>query len=298
MPSILSVLAREQIRLLKPILTWMDIPKARAFQDALGELGAKSVADRVVYEHVSMDNFEACFALPQDEKDSRRAILYLHGGAFVAGNLKYARGFAGILADRMDQRVLSVAYRLAPEHPFPAALEDALAAYRYLLDHGWEAGRITFVGESAGGGLVFSLCLRLKQLGLPLPAALVGISPWTDLTFSGPSYQTNEKKDPSLSEDSLRCYAAAYADGKERDPLVSPVFGDLAGLPPSLLLAGGDELLLSDAQMLAQRLQDSGCRCELCVEDGLWHVYALFNIPEAYAALEKIACLLEFGNDD
>ncbi len=298
MPSILSVLAREQIRLLKPILTWMDIPKARAFQDALGELEAKSVADRVTYEHVPMDNFEACFALPQDEKDSRRAILYLHGGAFVAGNLKYARGFAGILADKTGQRVLSAAYRLAPEHPFPAALEDALAAYRYLLDHGWKAGHITFIGESAGGGLVFSLCLRIKQLGLPLPAALVGISPWTDLTFSGLSYQTNEKKDPSLSEDSLRCYAAAYADGHERDPLVSPIFGDLTGLPPSLLLAGGDELLLSDAQMLAQRLQESGCRCELCVEDGLWHVYALFNIPEAHAALEKIACLLEFGNDD
>jgi acetyl esterase/lipase len=293
MPSLLSVLVREQIRLIKPILNRMSIPTARAFQDALGELGAKSVAGRVAFEPVPMDGFEACLALPEDEKDSRRAILYLHGGAFVAGNMKYARGFAGILAAKTRQRVLSVAYRLAPEHPFPAALDDALTAYRYLLDKGWEARHISFTGESAGGGLIFSLCLKLKQLGLPLPAALVGISPWTDLTFGGESYRTNARKDPSLSEEALRSHAAAYAGGQERDPLVSPIFGDLTGLPPSLLLAGGDELLLSDTLTLEARLRGSGCRCELCVEDGLWHVYVLFSIPEARVALDKIVCFLE-----
>ena len=246
MPSLLSVLVREQIRLIKPILNRMSISTARAFQDALGQLGAKLVAGRVTFEPVQMDGFEACFALPEDEKDNRRMILYLHGGAYVAGNMKYARGFAGILADKLQQRVLSAAYRLAPEHPFPAALDDALTAYQYLLAKGWESRHISFVGESAGGGLVFCLCLRLKQLGLPLPAAVVGISPWTDLTFSGASYITNASKDPSLAEDVLRDHAAIYAHGKEPDPLVSPVFGDLTGLPPSLLLAGGDELLLSD----------------------------------------------------
>lgn len=298
MPSFLSMLTGEQIRLIKPLLSRMSIPKSRALQDALGELEAKFMAERVAFEPVPMDGFEACFALPLCEKNSHRVILYLHGGAFVAGNLKYARGFAGILADRTQHRVLSVAYRLAPEHPFPAALDDALAAYRYLLDSGWEASQISFVGESAGGGLIFSLCLRLKQLGLPLPAALVGISPWTDLTFGGASYKTNFRKDPSLSEKALRSYAAAYAKDQGRDPLVSPLFGDLEGFPASLLLVGGHELLLSDATLLAQRLKDSGCRCELCIEEGLWHVYVLFNIPEARAALDKIACFLETGDGD
>ena len=293
MPSLLSVLVREQIRLIKPIISRMSIPRARAFQDALGELGAKSVAGRVEFEPVPMDGFEASFALPEDETDRNRAILYLHGGAFVAGNMKYARGFAGILADRTRQRVLSVAYRLAPEHPFPAALDDALAAYRYLLDNGWESRQISFTGESAGGGLTFSLCLKLKQLGLPLPAALVGISPWTDLTFSGVSYCANAKKDPTLAEEVLRDHASAYAGGLEREPLVSPIFGDLTGFPPSLILAGGDELLLSDAEMLAAQLRHCGSSCELCVEDGMWHVYVLFSTPEARAALDKIVCFLE-----
>ena len=298
MPSLKSVLVREEIRLIKPILNRLSISTARTFQDALGELGAKLVAGRVTFEPVQLDGFEVCFAQPVEEKDKSHVILYLHGGAYVAGNIKYSRGFAGILAERLQKRVLSVAYRLAPEHQFPAALEDALTAYRYLLSEGWEAHQISFIGESAGGGLMFCLCLRLKQLGLPLPSALVGISPWTDLTFSGASYIINADRDPSLSEDVLRIHAAMYADGKEQDPLVSPIFGDLSEFPPTLLLVGGDELLLSDTLMLADKLKDSGCRYELIIEEGLWHVYVLFNIPEAREALEKIACFLEHETAD
>ncbi|NMA37186.1 MAG: alpha/beta hydrolase [Papillibacter sp.] len=296
MPSLKSVFVREQIRLIKPILNRLSITTARTFQDALGELGSKLVAGRVTFETVQMDGFEVCFSQPEDVKDKDHVILYLHGGAYVAGNIKYTRGFAGILADRLQMRVMSVAYSLAPEHPFPAALEDALASYRYLLSEGWEAHQISFVGESAGGGLVFCLCHKLRQLGLPLPNALVGISPWTDLTFSGASYTTNADKDPSLAEDVLRAHAAMYAEGKEKDPLVSPIFGDLSGFPPTLLLAGGDELLLSDTLMLADKLRDSGCRCEVVIEEGLWHVYVLFSIPEAHSALDKIACFLELEN--
>ena len=297
MPSIVSVMVREEIRLLKPFIGRLSIERARTFQDALGELEAKIVSGHIAFEDVPMDGFEACFARPVEERDSRRAVLYLHGGAYVAGNIQYARGFAGLLAEKTRQTVLSAAYRLAPEHPFPAAVEDALSAYRHLLDKGWEPGNISFVGESAGGGLVYCLCLRIKELGLPLPAALVGISPWTDLTFGGVSHRANAKKDPSLSEKALRKYAAAYAKGQEKNPLVSPVFGDLRGLPPSLLLAGGDELLLSDAEMLAMRLRDCGCRCDLFVEDGLWHVYVLYGIPEAREALNTITCFLESAHE-
>ncbi|NLT96829.1 MAG: alpha/beta hydrolase [Christensenellaceae bacterium] len=293
MPSPVSVLLREEIRLLKPFIGRMSISRARALQDTLGGMGAKSVAGRVTFEPADIGECEACFALPCNEPDSRRAILYLHGGAYVAGNLAYARCFAGILSDHTRRRVLAVAYRLAPEHPFPAALDDAVGAYRHLLDSGYEPRQISFVGESAGGGLIYCLGQKLKELRLPLPAAMVGISPWADLTFSGASYKTNAKKDPSLNEAALRRYAKAYADGQLNNPLVSPAFGDYEGFPPSLIFAGGSELLLSDAEMMAARLTQCGCRCELHVEEGLWHVYVLFGIPEARVALDKIADFLE-----
>lgn len=289
MPSIISVCVREQIRLIKPIINKLSIDTARSIQDKLGEFGEKTVAARINTTLVQMDGFEACFVSPKSGKDDKNIILYLHGGGYVAGNLKYARGFAGILAVETGRRVFSVAYRLAPENPFPAALEDAFAAYQYLLKQGYDAKNISLVGESAGGGLLYALCLLLKQKGDKLPVSLVAISPWTDLTCSGSSYKTNIKKDPSLSEKALRLYAEAYAKGKERDPLVSPIYGDLSAFPPSLIFAGGDELLLDDSEMLTKELTDGGSQSELVVEDGLWHVYVLFKIPEAGKALNRIS---------
>lgn len=294
MPSLVSLVLREEIRLLKPIINRFGIETARSFQDKLGDLEAKSVASKVDFKPFDIGGVPACFVDAKAAGGSKgRVILYLHGGAYVAGNIQYARGFAGILAAETHQRVLSIAYRLAPEHPFPAAVEDAFAAYDYLLSHGYEARDISLVGESAGGGLMYCLCLFLKQNQKPLPAELVAISPWTDLTFSGESYETNSKKDPTLSEDVLREHAAAYAAGQAENPLVSPIFGDLGGLPPSLLFAGGDELLLDDARMLAQRLREAGSVCELDVEDGLWHVYVLYKIPEAKKAIKRIKAFLE-----
>ena len=294
MPSMVSILLREEIRLLKPILNMYGISTARSLQDKLGDMEAKSVASKVDFQFFDIGGLKACFAAPKQGGDAKgRVLLYLHGGAYVAGNIQYASGFAGVLAAHTNRRVLSVAYGLAPENPFPAAVEDALAAYEYLLGNGYTACDISLVGESAGGGLVYCLCLRLKQKGMPLPCALVGISPWTDLTFSGESYQTNKKKDPVLYEDALRSYAEEYAQGQERNPLVSPLFGDLSEFPPWLLFAGGDELLLDDARMLAGRLTGSGCSCELVIEDGLWHAFVLYKIPEAKKALKTIAEFLE-----
>jgi epsilon-lactone hydrolase len=294
MPSMVSVLLREEIRLLKPLLNMCGISTARSLQDKLGDMEAKSVASKVDFQFFDIGGVKACFAAPKRSGDAKgRILLYLHGGAYVAGNIQYASGFAGVLAANTNRRVLSVAYGLAPENPFPAAVEDALAAYEYLLGNGYAASDISLVGESAGGGLIYCLCLRLKQKELPLPCALVGISPWTDLTFSGESYQLNRKKDPVLIEDALRSYAAEYAPNQETNPLVSPVFGDLSGFPPSLLFAGGDELLLDDAKMLADRLTGSGCSCDLVVEEGLWHAFVLYGIPEAKKALKTIAGFLE-----
>lgn len=297
MPSRISRYMRRQIRLIRPLIYKVSITTARTFQDKLGELESRMVASKVKHTEVGMENFKACFVEPKRAaKPDDRVLLYFHGGGYVSGNLKYACGFAGMLAASTNRRVFSAAYRLAPEHPFPAAVDDALASYKYLLDQGIAPKDICLVGESAGGGLIFALCLLLKEKQLPLPQALVGVSPWTDLTFQGESYKTNAEKDPSLDEAALRNYAEAYAGGQQANPLVSPVYGDLAGFPPSLIIAGGDELLLDDAKMLHEGLINAGSKSELIVEDGLWHVYVLFKIPEANVAIKKIAKFLESPN--
>lgn len=292
MPSLLSVIMRMQIRLVKPIQNRFSIQTARAFQDNLGDIQAKLLESKVDFQPIEFENFEACFVSLKGMEQNNNVILYLHGGGYVAGNIQYARGFAGILASETNRLVFAVAYRLAPENPFPAAVEDALCAYRYLIDAGYSAKNISLVGESAGGGLIFALCLKLKEAGLPLPNSLVGISPWSDLTFSGKSYITNKKKDPTLSEKALRGYAKAYATDQENNALVSPLFGDLSGFPRSIIIAGSRELLLDDAKMLVTKLKNSGCECELIIEEGLWHVFVLFGVPEAKKALKKIASFL------
>ena len=289
MPSFKSVCLRWEIRLIRPLFDRISINAIRVLQDKLGVIGAKS--SKTNFEHFIINGFDACFVNPAGMQ-SGRVILYLHGGAYISGNIKYALGFASKLAAETDQRVLCAAYRLAPENPFPAAIEDALAAYEYLLDNGYGPGEISLAGESAGGGLAFSLCLKLKEKGLPLPRSIVAISPWADLTMSGSSYKTNAAKDPILSEKGLRRAAEFYAAGNHEDPLASPVFGDLSGFPPSLIFAGGDELLLDDAKNLAQRLAGMGGRCELIIEEGLWHAYVLFKLPEAKKALRKISGFL------
>lgn len=294
MPSLVSSVVREQIRLLKPILTRSSIAASRSLQEALGELGAKTVAGKVQFQDFTLADQPACWAVPADSfLDDPRALLYLHGGGYVAGSIRFAKGFGGVLASRTQVRTLCLAYRLAPEHPFPAAAEDALAAYRYLLAQGYAPDCITLTGESAGGGLLVALCLRLKEEGLPLPGRMIPISPWVDLTLGGESLEANRRADVCLTREELAGFAAVYAPGLERDPLVSPVFGDLTGLPPCCIYVGGDEILLDDARLLADRLRAAGVPCTLHVEDGMWHAYPLYGVPEANEALAEIRALLE-----
>ena len=149
------------------------------------------------------------------------------------------------------------------------------------------------MGESAGGGLIFSLALLLKKQGLPMPERLVGISPWADLEMTGPSYTENRKKDPSLSKTKLGWYAQVYAGTNLDDPLVSPIYGIYDGFPPALIFAGADELLRSDAERLAARYQEAGAPCSLVVQAGMWHVYVLFAVPEGRAAQAEIRRFLK-----
>ena len=296
MPTVVSVLLREQIKLLKPVIVNMSVEKMRSSHEKLGELGTRAMKNRVSFNDFEIGSVPACLVKPNTDTVGRDAVvLYLHGGAYVAGNLKYARRFSGTLADALDMDVLSIAYRLAPEHPYPAALEDALSAYNYLLSTGHAAEDITLVGESAGGGLLLALTLKLRDDGMPLPARLVPISPWTDLTLSGESYVLNEKRDPTLELEHLKLYVKMYAQGAEREPYISPLMGSLTGLPPTLIFAGGDELLLDDARSLHKKLIHSGVASRILIEEGMWHAYMLYPVPEAKRAMRTLVHFIKTG---
>ena len=292
MAGIANTWIRLNLRLSTLLMRKGGVPFARVSQDKIGKLGAKVVGRRVELVPHAFEAFQACWALPQNAGHGG-AILYLHGGGYTAGSIEYAIGFGSILAAETGRRVFCAAYRLAPEHPFPAALEDAFAAYRHLLDSGLAPGDIALCGESAGGGLCFALACKIREEGLPLPAAIVGISPWTDLTLSGASCLANRRSDPSLRHDLLAGFARMYAQDALRDPYVSPLFGDLHGLPPALLFAGEDELLLDDAVAMTHALEQAGCPVELHTAKGMWHVYVLYGVREARAARARIASFLD-----
>ena len=271
-------LVRAQLNFFKPFVANCSLEITRKGQDKLGELmEAIHRRDVIIRDH-DFGPFQGAWIMPKDER-RQGVVLYLHGGGYTCGNLEYAKGFAATLADECGVRVFCAAYRLAPESRFPAALDDAVVSYQYLLSKGYAPNQILLCGESAGGGLIYALCLKLKALKLPLPCGLVGISPWTDLTQSGKTFAENRDNDPSLSEELLNFYAACYTDDA-KNPLCSPLFGDLSDLPPSLLFAGGDEILLDDARRLHEKLLASGCKSRLHIAPERWHAYVLYCLTE------------------
>lgn len=285
MPKLVSNLVHGQIMLLNPLLKRLDLKTMRKLQDGLGLLGATALAGSVSYEDEPFEEFDAAWAVPKGLR-SEKAVLYLHGGSYTAGCLSYAKGFGGVLAEETGRRVLCVGYRLAPDYPYPTALEDALCAYRRMLEL-FRGENILLAGESAGGGLCYCLCLKLKELGLPMPEGVVALSPWTDLTLSR-AQDAEGALDPVLSVEGLKYSAELYAKGRLHEPTVSPLYGDLSGLPASLIFAGSGETLLNDSVEMAARLKAHGSACELHVEEGMWHAYVLYGIPEAKEALSRI----------
>ena len=222
--------------------------------------------------------------------DPDRNVLFLHGGGFIIGSSALYRHFTWRLATAARAGVLSIDYRLAPEHPFPAALEDAVAAYRWLLADGADPLRIAVVGDSAGGGLGFALLLRLRDEGVPLPAAAVALSPWTDLAVTGTSLSLNDAADPLINADQVRNFAGYYLAGTDPcQPYVSPLYGRPDGLPPTLIQVGSDEVLLDDAVRMTERMRAGGCRVELEIWPRMPHVWHLFApiMPEARWAVER-----------
>lgn len=222
-------------------------------------------------------------------------FLHLHGGGYVMGDPGGSRPFTAALALATGARVVSLDYRLAPEHPYPAAVDDALAAYAGLLAEGAPASSIAIGGESAGGGLTVAALLAIRDAGLPLPACAVAMSPWADLTCAGASHATCADRDPLLTRGVLLEMAEQYLQGQDpRAPRASPAGADLTGLPPILIQVGADEVLLDDAITLARRAEAAGVHAELEVWPDMIHVWQMFcgALPEADDAIGRIAGFL------
>jgi epsilon-lactone hydrolase len=225
-----------------------------------------------------------------------RDVLFLHGGGYVTGSGALYRHFTWRIAMAARARVLVIDYRLAPEHPFPAALDDALAAYRWLVAGRAVPRRTAVMGDSAGGGLALALLLKLRDDGLELPAAAIALSPWTDLALTGASLSVNEKSDPMVSTADARLFANCYLAGADpRNPYASPLYGNPAGLPPTLIHVGSDEILHDDAVRMAAILRAAGCRAEIEVWPRMPHVWHLFApvLPEARQAIANIGAFAD-----
>lgn len=217
-------------------------------------------------------------------------VLYCHGGGYSTGSCVYARTLTGKLASSTSMDVLSFDYRLAPEHPYPAATQDAMRVWDYLMLLGYGARDIILAGDSAGGNLALSLMLRLKAEGRLLPRGVILMSPWTDLTSSGKSHSTRADIDPVLNAAYLQEMVTNYAKGQElTDPYISPLFGDYEGFPPVYIQVGNNEVLLDDSVMLYKKLLKANVSVKLDVFKGMWHVFQMSPFKTAYEAMDKNA---------
>jgi acetyl esterase/lipase len=293
MPSLQSRILRFFLRGLN-FVDWRaeNIVRARRWEDAAVRIFP--VPCGVSVEGCVLGNVPGEWLIPPGAPEDR-ALFYIHGGGFVMGSLATHRVLVARLAHAAGARAFSVDYRLAPEHRFPAALEDCRAAYRGLLQTGFPPRRIVVAGDSAGGNLALTLLLMLRDAGDPLPAAVVCLSPVTDLAFTGESFRTKAKIDPLLTRAAFASLSDSMISGyvgseDPRNPLISPLYADLHRLPPVLLHVGEDEILLDDSVQLAQRVREAGGRAEVAVWEGMWHVFQVFAplVPESNRSIAQI----------
>jgi epsilon-lactone hydrolase len=292
----------------------MASPQLQMAKDALKALtesGAKTPQEfRVVFEKVA-----ASSPIPPDIKSEKvnaggveaewisapnsaadRAVLYVHGGGYVIGSINTHRDLMGRIARASGARVLGLNYRLAPEHPFPAAVDDSVAAYRWMLTQGLKPGRIAVAGDSAGGGLAVAALVAIRDAKLPVPGAGVCMSPWVDMEGIGESMKTRAAADPAVQREGLVGMAAAYLAGQDpRSPLAAPLYADLKGLPPLLIQVGDAEVLLDDSTRLADRAKAAGVSTKLEVWPEMIHVWQMFAsfLPEGQQAVDGIGSFLK-----
>jgi acetyl esterase/lipase len=241
-------------------------------------------------EKIEIDGIPAEWILPVDS-NPHKVIVHLHGGGYVSGSANGYRMFCGWLAGSAGAKVLLPEYRLAPENPFPAALDDSLKVYRWLLAQGHQPANILFSGDSAGGGLSLATVIALRDQQEALPAGVICLSPWFDLTLSGQSHLSKAKGEAILNTDVLREWALSYTDAANlRNPLVSPIYADFHGLPPLFIQVGSEEILLDDAVLVAQKAREAGVQVDFKIWDGLWHVWQILGnlVPENRQAFYEI----------
>jgi acetyl esterase/lipase len=266
----------EQRRLLKELLSAQPLPAEVNVTEAT--LGGVPTAE------VTVDGVEA-----------RNVVLYFHGGVYVMGDAALAAELASQVGRRVQAKAISVDYRLAPEHPYPAAVDDALAAYEGLLNNGTASSEIVIAGESAGGGLAIATMVNARDRGLPLPAAAYVMSPYADLTLAGASLEIRRDADPLLSREALQARIPDYTAGQDAAlGLISPIFADLSGLPPLVIQAGSHEVLLDDAVRLAQQAIAADIEVTLDITPGVPHVFQAYHpmLEEGAAALDRAGRLL------
>lgn len=270
-----------------------DLAELRAGYAMMGAM--VPVDDTVTVEPGELGGVDGDWLTPESVDDGR-VVLYFHGGGYNIGSAESHRSMLTHLATRARTRVFAADYRLAPESPYPAAVDDAVAAYGGLVAAGTDPARVVVAGDSAGGGLALALLLRLRDAGSPLPAGAVVLSPWTDLTGSSPSITANEGTDIMLGRPLLEHWAASYLAGAPADqPDASPLHADLAGLPPLLVQVGDTEVLLDDGARFAAKADAAGVDVTLEVEPDMFHVWAFFAgiVAESDAALDSAAAWIQ-----
>ena len=227
---------------------------------------------------------------PEYAYNPQYAILYAHGGGYISGGLDYASILAAKMATATGFAAYSFAYRLAPEYPYPAALEDTLAVWEYLTGK-YSAEHILLAGDSAGGNLALCLIQKLNKEGRPIPGELLLFSPWTDMTCNSASYKKNAELDPILTKEYVSDAAAAYigGNGERDDARFSPIFGDFSDFPHTLIMAGKNEILLDDSIRLKDRITEAGGKAQLDIEESGWHVYQQMPIPIARRAMKRLS---------
>lgn len=269
-----------------------DLKRQRLGQEALGRLLTPPIG--FSWEPFEIDGIPAAWVRPEGGHDRSKIILYCHGGGYTSGTLGYARLIASRMALATGYEVLAFQYRLAPEHPYPEALEDARLVWEYLMYLGWGARDIILAGDSAGGNLALELALDLRDSQRMLPWRMVLLSPWTDMTASGDSYEECRDLDPLLTRAYIEAVREAYAPGEDWSlPEFSPLFADLQGLPPTLIQVGGREILRDDSTRLHQKLLEAGVPSMLQSWPDMWHVFQMFPMKSASEAMEQMAHFLE-----
>lgn len=276
------------IKAVHSIVEKEDIDKHRQSQDNIGTiLGANK---EIAYEGLSISGIPAEWVSVNRKHMKKYIILYCHGGGYKTGSYKYARTLTSKLASGTSMDVLCFDYRLSPEHPYPAALEDALKVWDYLMHLGYGSRDIIVAGDSAGGNLMLALTLKLKEEDRMLPRGLICMSPWTDLTLSGKSHESRKEVDPILTKTYLDSAIEAYALEEDLyNPFISPLFGNFENFPPTYIQVGDNEILLHDSIYLYKKMLKANVMVKMDVYKGMWHVFQMSPIKRAYDAIDNIS---------